>query len=179
MNVYILGIDHEIQLVDNNRPEADKEAFTKLLAELLIQQSVEFIGEETFPEKASIARTFEDVRSIRWAPIEMSVNARRELQIADEQATRCEPVFKDNMVVGSRPTRVLSDYIREEYMLWRTLTNAGDAKSILVLCGFMHSESLGKLFEREGHQVTVDSLCKRAWYSHPDCSERTDAARQD
>jgi len=173
MKVYILGIDHEIQVADGRRTQAEKGQFAKLLTEIFAQHRIEFIGEETFSEKASIARTFGGIAAIRWEPIEMSVDARKELGIADEQIySRHEPQWEDNLIVASSgPKRVPSDYIREEYMVWRTLTKAEGAASILILCGFMHAESLGKLFQREGHEVTVDTLCKREWYSHPECEE--------
>ena len=42
----------------------------------------------------------------------MSLKAREELGIAEEQATqRYEPIFSDNLVVDSRPVMVLSDGI--------------------------------------------------------------------
>jgi hypothetical protein len=67
--------------------------------------------------------------------------------------------------------RVLSDGIREEYMLWCALTKAGEARSILILCGSSHADELRQRFEKLGHQVTLDSLCNRSWYSHPECNE--------
>jgi len=168
MKIYILGIDHEIQLADGRRAQAEKAEFAKLLTEIFSKHEIRFIGEETFPEKASIARTFGGMIGIPWEPIEMSPEGRKELGIADEQVhERHEPIFENNLVVGSKARRVLSDYIREEYMVWRMLTKVEDPASVLVLCGLMHAENLGRLFQREGHEVTVDSLCNYAWYSHP------------
>jgi hypothetical protein len=177
MKVYILGIDHEIQLADGGRKETNRTEFIKLLSEIFSQHHIGFIGEETFPEKASIARVWGGLSGIRWQSIEMSMNARTELGIAVEQASgRYEPIFEENLVVGStKPRRVLSDYIREEYMLWRTVNTVDEAANILVLCGLMHAENLGKLFRREGHEVTVDSLCNYPWYSHSECA-RVDTA---
>jgi hypothetical protein len=102
----------------------------------------------------------------------MSVAARKELGIACEQISeRFDPIFENNLVIGGKPKRVLSDYIREEYMAWRALTEAHDSASILILCGLIHTENLSKAFQREGRQVTVDSLCNYAWYSHSECSQ--------
>jgi hypothetical protein len=75
------------------------------------------------------------------------------------------------MDTGLKLVDTRRDYIREEYMLWRTLTTVNEAASILVLCGSMHAENLGKLFQREEHEVTVDSLCNYPWYSHPECAQ--------
>jgi hypothetical protein len=169
VKVYILGIDHEIQLANSHRrPSTERVRFAQLLSEIFSDHQIEFIGEETFTDRASIARTFGGLRDIPWEAIEMSDEAREKLGIADEQAERNPSVWDIN---PTEPKRVLSDYIRDEYMLWRTLTKAGKAQSVLVICGFMHSDNLGKLFQREGHEVTIDSLCSREWYSHPGCPE--------
>ena len=87
---------------------------------------------------------------------------------------RYEPVFDDNLPMGFKANRVLSDGIREEYMLWRTLTKAGNVESVLVLCGFSHAKELSHRFERHDCRVTLDSLCNRDWYSHPDCEQFSD-----
>lgn len=167
-NVYILGIDHEIQTLDGKRAGNEKAEFESLLRALVPE--AEFIGEETLPEKETVAKSVTSSLGIRWEPIEMSAAAREALGIADEQLReRHEPIIQGGIPVGSRVVRVLSDGIREEYMLWRTLTKADEASNILVLCGFSHVDELRQKFEKAGHQVTTDSLCTRKWYTHPDC----------
>jgi hypothetical protein len=169
-NVYILGIDHEIQTFDGKCSAEAKVEFEKLLRALTSQHHVEFIGEEIYPKKDAIAKSVARSLNIRWARIEMSQTARRTLGIAGEQLReRHEAIFSGGIPVGSKIVRVLSDGIREEYMLWRTLTKADQAKNILVLCGFSHVDELRQKFEKAGHQVTIDSLCVREWYVNPDC----------
>ncbi len=169
-NIYILGIDHEIQTFDGKRTVNEKAEFESLLRALVSEHRAEFIGEETFPEKETIVRSVASSLGIRWEPIEMSAAAREALGIADEQLReRHEPIFNGGIPVSSRIVRVLSDGIREEYMLWRTLTKADEAKNVLVLCGFSHVDELRERFEKAGHKVTRGSLCKREWYKHPDC----------
>jgi hypothetical protein len=169
-NVYILGIDHEIQTFDGRRSGEEKSEFEKLLRALVSEYQIEFIGEETYPEKDSIAKSVARSLDIHWKPIEMSLMAREALGIADEQLHELhEPIFSGGIPVGSRVVRVLSDGIREEYMLWRALTMAEEAKNILVLCGFSHVDELRQKFEKAGHQVTTDSLCCRPWYVNPEC----------
>jgi hypothetical protein len=173
MKVYILGIDHEIQTFDGSRSQEEKTEFVKLLNGLIPKHGFKFIGEETKPEKLSIAKAVAISLGISWEPIEMSESARKELGIAEEQATmRYEPIFKEGLVVGSKHTRVLSDGIREEYMVWRSIKKANEAQCILILCGFSHADELRQRFEKQGFQVTSDSLCNYPWYSHPDCPER-------
>jgi len=168
-NVYILGIDHEIQTSDGKRSAEEKAEFEKLLRALVSEHHIEFIGDETYPEKNAIAKSVAKSLGIPWEPIEMSFAAREALGIADEQLhERHEPVLSGGIPVGSRVVRVLSDGIREEYMVWRTLTRADEAENILVLCGFSHVDELRQRFERACCQVKTDSLCGREWYIHPE-----------
>jgi hypothetical protein len=172
MKIYILGIDHEIQTLDGGRSTEEKAKFEKLLQRLISEHDIKFVGEETHPEKIAVAKLVASSLDIRWEPIEMSQQARKELGIAEEQATmRYEPIFENSLVVGSKHTRVPSDGIREEYMVWRTLTKAEEAQNILILCGFSHADELRQRFEKQGYQVTLDSLCNYPWYLHPDCPE--------
>ncbi len=169
-NVYILGIDHEIQAFDGRRTAEEKSEFEKLLRAVVSEHQIEFIGEETYLEKDAIAKSVARSLDIRWQPIEMSLTAREVLGITNEQLReRHEPVFSRGIPISSRVVRVLSDGIREEYMLWRTLTKADEVKNILVLCGFSHVDELRQRFEKAGHQVTTDSLCRYKWYVNPDC----------
>ncbi len=169
-NVYILGIDHEIQTSDGRRSAYEKVEFEKLLRVLVSEHHIEFIGDETYLEKNAIAKSVASSFDIRWEPIEMSLAAREALGIADEQLReRHEPIFSGGIPIGSKVVRVLSDGIREEYMLWRTLRMADEAKNILLLCGFSHVDELRQRFEKAGCQVTTDSLCGREWYVNPEC----------
>lgn len=169
-NVHILGIDHDIQTFDGGRTPQDKTEFEKLLRGLIVERRINFLGEETYSDKDAIAKFVAKSVGIRWEPIEMSLAAREALGIADEQLReRHEPIISGGIPVGSKVVRVLSDGIREEYMLWRTLTKADEAKNILVLCGFSHVDELCQRFEKAGHQVTTDSLCGREWYVNSDC----------
>ena len=144
------------------------------------EHQIEFIGDETYPDKNAIAKSVASSLDIRWEPIEMSLEAREALGIADEQLReRHEAVFSGGIPIGSKVVRVLSDGIREEYMLWRTLTKADEAKNILVLCGFSHVDELSQRFEKAGHEVSTDSLCRYDWYVNPDCGHRDSLARSE
>ena len=174
--VYILGIDHEIQACDSTRTMHERSKFTDLLRKLVADNNIGFIGEETFPEKNTIAKCVACVYGIRWEIIEMSRQARQALGIADEQKNQRQP-FDDIKREPSKQVRVLSDGIREEYMLWRTLTMAGDSVNILVLCGMLHVGELERRFKNAQCQVKADSLCKYDWYAHSDCPDNTPESR--
>jgi hypothetical protein len=53
--------------------------------------------------------------------------------------------------------RLPSDAIREEYMFERVLNEAGDAQSVVVICGILHSHELAKRFRSsESNKVEVE-----------------------
>lgn len=61
--------------------------------------------------------------------------------------------------------RVPSDDLREEYTTQRAFEGAGNAESILLLCGSMHARELAKRFADAGNNVGVDFLHNYGWYS--------------
>jgi predicted Rossmann fold nucleotide-binding protein DprA/Smf involved in DNA uptake len=65
MNVYILGIDHWIQHRDGLSANSHAE-FEKLLRELVREQGITFIGDETFPERKAIAKEIAKPPHILW-----------------------------------------------------------------------------------------------------------------
>jgi hypothetical protein len=175
MKVCILGIDHSISDYDDKRTTAaTRKEFETLLRGLVQERDVQFIGEETYSDKTTVARCIAAHGGTRWAPIEMSRGAREELGIADEQKNR-QQIGEDFGEQAGRVTRtrVPSDGIREEYMFWRAIkeAEAAAAQNILILCGFEHGDELRQRFEKQDHQVTLDSLCRYPWYSNPECKE--------
>lgn len=167
-NIYVLGIDHEIQTFCGKRTQEEKDKFKNLLEMLVREHSIQFVGEECNPDKCTIAKCLASSSNIQWQPIEMSREAREALGIAEEQRNHRQ-TFDDITCIPSPQKRVLSDGIREEYMVWRTLTKAGDVQNILVLCGSLHAEELYNKFKKHSRNVTVVSLSKCPWYTHPDC----------
>lgn len=169
MNSYILGIDHGIQL-RGGLSENSHDEFEKLLREIIRERAVTFIGDETFAKSNAVAKAVAMSLDILWEPIEMPVAMRAKRGIADEQKKRpFDDVISDVGVVTRRYRRVPSDSVREDFMVERAIAKAGTTTSILILCGFNHAPQLQARFAKLGHQVTLDSLCKRSWYKHPDC----------
>lgn len=166
-NIYILGLDHEIQTFCSKRTQEDK--FKNLLETLVRKHSIQFIGEEYPLDKCTIAKCLAKLLNIPWEQIDMSEEMDEALGIAEEQKNRPRR-FDDIELVPYPEERVLSDGIREEYMVWRTLTKAGDVQNILVLCGSLHAEELDNKFRKHDCNVMVDSLSKYPWYAHPDCA---------
>lgn len=174
MKIYILGADHEIQRGTDRVSTEDIARFKTLLEQIISENDIEFIGEEIVPNIETVAGHIAEQLDLPCEIIEMSAPAREALGIAEEQRHRSVPIFEGGIPVAfGGHVRVLSDGVREEYMVWSSITKAEEVKadSILVLCGLSHAAELRDRFEKYGHTVTLDSLCERPWYSHSQCAE--------
>jgi hypothetical protein len=77
----------------------------------------------------------------------MPQELRVELGIENEQNNRpYEDAISDEGRVTRKYKRIPSDAIREDYMVRYAMTKAGEAKSILILCGFNHGRELRDRF---------------------------------
>jgi hypothetical protein len=154
MKILVLGLDHRIQETCDYFPNPRKDKYEALLRHLVEDHAVEFIGVETFADKETIAqKAANSLTGVHCEPAEMSLEQRAALGIAEEQ--KCRP---------SENVRVLSDTIREAYMVWRTITKAGAAQSSLILCGRLRTEALVELFQNAGHEAEADDLRNYDWY---------------
>jgi hypothetical protein len=181
MNVLVVGIDHEIQKVDAWRSDEMKTAYRNLLTTLVATHGVQFICEEAHPTLETVAAqlTISLKLPFPWKNIDMPEEARRAAGIYEEQMNRVPvPVpgtvnthtaaegFYLDLKNGrhSFTARVASDAVREAYMVERAVEYAGEAKSIMVLCGNFHVEELAKRFSARGNVVQKDAVYKYDWY---------------
>ncbi len=182
MNAFVLGVDHELQRLDAWRNDAMKHEYRNLLNQLVEQRGVQFIGEEASPAVECVGRQIAVIRNLprEWRNIEMPPEMRQELGIDHEQNNRLvedrlggiQSYLGDDGYYENRRNgwhrfyaRVPSDDIREDYMTQRALEGAGNAESVLLLCGSMHVGELRKRFVGAGHNVAVDFLHNYGWYS--------------
>jgi hypothetical protein len=117
------------------------------------------------PRRAEYSLTESALSPFQAEPthIHISKVAENALGITEEQESR---ESKSQEMLDGVPTckerHLPSDAIREEYMVWRTTTEARkvNAANILILCGSIHAEEMAKRFLRDGHQVETDYLCQ-------------------
>src|SRR5258708_13498857 len=133
--------------------------FEELLKRKIAEHSVQFIGEEAEFGSETIAQRL----GLAWANIDMPETERAARGISAEQSRRApiprylgddartqlteegyQRIVRDGWV--ELEPRLKSDEVREEYMLQRTMDEAGDAESILVICGIVHSAELADRF---------------------------------
>jgi hypothetical protein len=181
MNVLVVGIDHEIQMMDAWRPAAMRAAYRELLTVKIQQNGIQFIGEEAPPGGQTVGEhlTVELGLLRPWRNIDMPEQTRRDAGIHEEQMNRV-PVqqvgqvkthhelggFYLDLKNGSHRffPRVPSDAVREAYMFNRALEGKGEANSIMVLCGNLHAEEVARRFRENQDHVTTDAVYNYDWY---------------
>lgn len=178
MKAFILGLAHGVQTTAGTCSEGQKLEYRKLLSRLVAERSVEFIGEEQSPGHPTIAGELANSLGIRWKPIDMSESEKENRGVAKKwsrvprylgaEARTClteEGYQRDlgNGWVEIEP-RHESDKMRDEFMFNRVICDAGNAKSVLVLCGYNHLMQLKQKFLEAAHGVDCDALYKYEWF---------------
>jgi DNA-binding transcriptional regulator LsrR (DeoR family) len=103
---------------------------------------VDFVGEETYPDRDTIARPVAQRHNVRWHSVELPLEMRNQLGIEENQQSRPLP---------PNETRVSSHGVREEYMVKTVLEKAENAQTALIVCGCIHAGALVERFRRAGH----------------------------
>lgn len=162
-----------------------KEQFKQRLLEIIKQHSVQFVGEE-MDDASKIPKcqkwmqsVYDDQREKGRNPI--ALPPRIEV-IGHQVAKMCRIIYAEvDIPVAERAQRgIPEDYeddqkhsleeiarcyrVREEYMFRQTMANAGEAQSVLVICGRKHMEGLAKLFRNSSCTVEGLDLTREAWY---------------
>jgi hypothetical protein len=151
VRILVLGVDdHRIQDRPrgflNPQMEQHRRDLETLLSQTVVNHHVSFIGEETYPERETIARVVAGRYNVRWSAIEMPLEMREQLGIAEDQKRRPLPPHE---------TRVASDALREEYMVKTALEKCEDASTMLIVCGSTHASALAEKFRSVGCEAQM------------------------
>jgi len=162
MNLLILGINHQIQRPFwSSRPKdmefvrQQKTQYAQLLAELIREHLIQFVGEEANRNEASIAKGVCEEENCCYLNIEMTAEQRIQQSIPN-QYNESKTISNDEKARGNRE--------REEHMVNEVLVNAQPTANVLVICGHMHSDALAERFRADGYSVQIDDLERRTWY---------------
>jgi len=165
MDFVIVAIDHLWQsvLCDPFEPaEENRAELAALLTKTIEARKVDLICEESDPAKLSVAEKIaaEHVPPIRWKNINMSEKERQEAGIAEGYRRRPHRFIEGDLPnVGQRiDQRIPEDGVREQFFAAETIreAKASGARTVVILCGDLHADSLGVLLERNGNCVEVD-----------------------
>jgi hypothetical protein len=166
MQVFILGINHQIQWVrlwstgssrsgEIERFEQDqKDKFRQLLRRTIAEKKAQFLGEETKHKEPSIA---EEVcgQGCLYANIEMD---------PDERARQDIPANYENDPAIPASEKARFNELRENHMFREAMTKAGNADSIIIICGRNHSPTLADKFRAVNCNVEVSDIQNESWY---------------
>jgi hypothetical protein len=178
MKVVILGLAHAVQTTDGTCSVVQKAEYRKLLSQLVAERSVEFIGEEQSPGHPTIAGELANSLGVRWEPIDMSESEKESRGVpkkwfvvprylgAEARTCLTEEGYQRDLGNGwvEIEPRHESDKMRDEFMFNHVICGAGNAKRVLVLCGYNHLLQLKQKFLEAGHDVDCDALYKYEWF---------------
>jgi hypothetical protein len=158
MNVWIVAIDHELQLArdanDSLKIRTQKDQLEDLLRAEIPIRKVRFIAEESKIGKTTIASALASSNDprIAWKNISMTDAERDAAGITE--ALKNRPGHPDYETMERWiESRIPEDEIREDFFIDQTLGSAGDAKSIL---GDLHVDEVGEKLKKLGHSVSVN-----------------------
>lgn len=165
MRISIVGVRHQIQPAQINawsssgRLQAfereQKERFAELVQEGIAKKSVQFVAEETRHGEDTVTKRVCDSVNCRYANIEMP---------PEEREARGIPAgYNENPDISSSD-REQWNREREEYMADKTISEAGEAESVMVVCGWSHMQEFAERFQNAGHTVEMTDLRNQPWY---------------
>lgn len=164
MNVFVVGLNHQIQQrtirsygEEIVRLETDQKVqFANVLERIIRERHVQFVGEEAEHGVEAIAgRVASDLGS-RYANIEMPPAERERRSIPRDYTKKDSPYSAEQKLVWQRQ--------REDHMFERAFAEAGEAESVLILCGREHTEPLAERFRQAGHSVEQYDVNREGWY---------------
>lgn len=175
MTILIVSVDHRkqytqpkdrIEIPDDNE---DMEPLRAVVRGLTSRIGIDLICEESDPTVLSIAQEeafFHDPR-IHWKNIMMTAQERLEADIWCAILQSNRPMEVDPNTGTTVYCRVPEDHIREDFFRAEIIKYAleFDAKSVLVLCGDAHTESLKSKLESSGYHVETshDLISVKDW----------------
>lgn len=173
MKISILSINHNDQVIPLKDalliPDVleKKEQLRARVRELMARRGVDLICEESDPCCLSIAQdeAFKADPRVHWKNINMTSQERLEAGVWDALLYRPFEMNEERSIAIHH--RVAEDDIREEFFKEEIIKAARDssAKSVLVLCGDMHTEALKVKLDGAGYptEANHDLIPEKYW----------------
>ena len=141
MNFVVIGTDHRMQ-----QSESGLEALIRAFLRHRYIEPLQGIAEEYSEDigESVAQRIVKEREGLRWYNVDMTNEEKRIAGIQEEQRSR--PAPKDGIVF-----RVPSDEIREN--AWVDKLVSSGAGTTLVVCGYLHCESLVRKLRQKGCAV--------------------------
>jgi|ERR1035437_10031379 hypothetical protein len=166
MRVLIVSVNHQIQPAQVKGASTDgsveaferkqKESFVLMLQTEIRERGIRFIGEEARHGDVTIAQRLRGFENCHYANIEMTPQEREYRKIPASYTND-----RSNL---SEVEKTRCNREREEYMCAKALAEAGDADSILIICGRAHTEVVAAILRQLDHNVEQVDLRDQPWY---------------
>lgn len=142
MNFVVIGTDHRMQ-----HSEAGFEALLRAWLQRSYFEPLIAVGEEYHEAigASSIAHRLAEEYQLRWYNLDMTTQEKQNAGILEEQRNR-PGMFQETVSY-----RVPSDDIREE--AWVHKLVEATSGTTLVICGYLHFDSLVQKLRARGHAV--------------------------
>lgn len=164
MRIFIIGVRHQIQPDEirvwssSGKLEAfqrqQKENFASLLRASIAENCIQVVAEETVHGEDTVTKRVCDV-NCRYVNIEMP---------PDLRTARGIPAGYNESPDIPSSARERWNREREEYMGEKTIAEAGEAESVMLVCGWGHMQAFADRFENVGHTVEMTDLRNQPWY---------------
>lgn len=165
MRILIISVNHQIQpaqilsMSTDGKLEAfereQKETFGSFVKSNILERGVQFIAEEARHGQETVIERLCGLNNWGYANIEMTPEERTARQIP--------PGYNEDQNL-SETEKARCHREREEYMVERILGEVGDAASILIICGRIHTAPLADRFRELDHSVETTDLQDENWY---------------
>jgi hypothetical protein len=166
MQILIIGINHQIQPVQIKSASSDgkaeeferdqKERFGALLRTEIQKRGVQLVAEEALHGEETVTGRVCQIEKCKYANVEMT---------PEERASRNIPAgYNEDIPNLSEDEKERCNREREEHVVTKTLAAAGDANSVIMVCGRFHTNRLATLFHDRGHTVQTTDLQNQPWY---------------
>jgi hypothetical protein len=163
--ILIVGVNHQIQPAEilswgsNGKPQKfekeQKEQFASLLEGKIIENDVQVVFEEAMHGQETVTQRVCESANCRRVNIEMT---------PEERSARAIPAGYNENPEFPATDRERSNREREDYMAAKTITEPGEAESVIVICGSRHVQPLAERFRDAGHTVECIELEDQPWY---------------
>lgn len=160
MNIFIVSIDHYLQLLeaetDSETLRASKLNLRKLLQLRIAEGNLTMIFEESSPSKSTIAAQLasQNDPEIPWRNIIMTEAERRDAGIFDALRNRPGHPDWEHMEYWIEH-RIPEDEVREDFFANQILEGNDSLGDVLVLLGDMHATPVADRLRAKGHTVEI------------------------
>lgn len=165
MRILIIGVNHQIQPAEikswssTGKLEAfereQKENFGSLLQTKIADCGAQVIAEEWSHKEESVTKRVCDAVRRHYANIEMPLEERN--------ARGIPPGYNEDASFPENE-RERCNREREDYMAAKAVKEAGDADSLIVICGRMHMTPLAERFKKVADTIKLVDLQDQPWY---------------